>query len=281
MTCIYHIETALGHVAELQKQVRVNCDGPGEFSQRRHDLRQRALEELEAAAELAGRLAHALEEALAASAEVVEGQGRQLDAWATVVATERRRRGRGPAAAAPATEMVSEPVGRGLALVARRVAALEEVGPDLCFHPASNRFAVRLAGQILIGNIGTIYENCADPERVKECRVNQPARAGQATHALRCAHADGRLCRFYHPPTIFPGNTKTRNFFSTCGQYVAPNSPHAHNTNFCRYGSQQHLNQDMDRITPEEARRYEDFLAHNVLCWLLLRRYKPLLFQIA
>lgn len=155
----------------------------------------------------------------------------------------------------------------GLYLSARRINYIEEAGPDLCFMPAINRFIVRIAGNTLIGNIGNIYDMCPNPERVKECKYIKSKKYAKCMDD----------CRFYHNPLVFASSKEPRNYFSTCIQYIS--SDNIHQENHCRYGSRQFLKRDLERISSEEARRFEDFLAHLFLCWLILRKYKPMYFE--
>jgi hypothetical protein len=174
-----------------------------------------------------------------------------------------------------APNMIRENIG-GLTLTAKRVEYIDEVGPDLCYIPSINRFAVRFAGIVLAGNIGNMYAICSAPERVKECHFanvdHLPAVSDKKYRMPKCSKTDGE-CLFYHDPQIFPSSKEPRNFFATCGHYVSADDPNTKNSNYLRYGNRATLKEDLMRLSAEEMRRFEDYVAHLVLCLIIMRRF--------
>lgn len=244
-------------ILELVNYVEINKDIDGEFSIERHDLRTAAIKDLES-------ITSVLADAKAALEKTTQIHQKNIEKIKKIVEFN-------------PPNMLCENI-NGLYITARKINYLEEAGPDLCFMPTINRFVIQVAGNTLIGNIGNIYDICPDPERVKECRFSNleylPSSTDIKYKSPKCSKLSDGECRFYHNPLVFASAKEPRNYFSTCSQYVSATST-LNNSNFCRFGSRQHLKEDLNRLTPEEARRFEDYVAHMFLCWLLLRRYKP------
>lgn len=150
----------------------------------------------------------------------------------------------------------------GLTLLARKIDYIEEAGPDLSYMPKYNRFAFVVAGHTLIGNIGEIYETCPDPIRVRECKYSKPATDGKMPFC-----AKNKICNFYHNPIYNTGSNEPRNYFSSTGRYSRIDH------DCCRFGSRSHLYEDLQNLTDDEIRRFEDFVVHLLLCLIILKKH--------
>lgn len=265
---------------ELTDIIVKNADPLGEFSKTRHGVRAECLAAMDSVVSDVEQMLQTLTQIAAKARTSHNNQTKQLTSWAAVAASQPQKKhdtSRDRPRLPPPMTMVAERVG-DMTMIARRVEHLEQVGPDLCYVPALNRFAVSIAGELLIGNVGTVYDVCIDPARVKECRFGGVSAMPSNEHTNRTPHCQkmgNGQCRYYHDPCLFPTSREPRNFFSTCGQYAPVGTPNGSNPNYCRFGSRATLRQDLDRITPEEARRFQDYVAHLFICWLIMKREKP------
>jgi hypothetical protein len=139
------------------------------------------------------------------------------------------------------------------------------VGTDgLYFIPHWGHFALRLGGCVLHAGLGRVYRGPPPrgvaaareaPERVKECRRG------------RCGGARG-ACRYYHDPEDYPDSSDVRNYMADSWLYTPAASPARYGTR--RIGSAESFEADMRAVGLDDARRFLDQTAHDVLCALLL-----------
>jgi hypothetical protein len=249
----------LSTVRELANLVSINKDVAGEFLKTRHNIRMDAINKIEDILKELKKVTDTVESIYEKASKEHEVINKQAIEWI---------------AKKPAKLLHRETIG-GIDIIARSVDFLEEVGPDLCFMPAINRFAVRFAGILIVGNIGNIYSNCLNPEKVKECKFSSidylPSTNKMNYRMPKCSKNDGE-CSFYHNPLIYPSSKEPRNFFSTSGYYVNADSTDGKNPNYLRFGSRNSLREDINRISDEEARRFEDFVSHMIICLIILKK---------
>jgi hypothetical protein len=253
-------------IAILREQLNIidiNRDSPNEFSKERLDLRNGAIENME---KIMTDIKSVLKQAELLHEKAIninKINNQRVTTWKLNVENLFNP-----------PNMICEDIG-GVQVIARKVAYMEDVGSDLCFMPSVNRFAVRFAGCLMVGNVGNIYDICSNPERVKECRFSNanclPSGNESRYKTPKCSKTDGE-CRFYHNPLIFPSSKESRNFFATCSQYISPYSENIDRSNYLTYGSRQYLKDDLKKLSPEETRRFDDYVAHLVICWIILKR---------
>ena len=157
-----------------------------------------------------------------------------------------------------------------LALHAIPVASFTHVRADgeLYYVDSANHFAFRLAGHLFHGNIGTIYTDERNPDKIKNCK-----------YVATCnKHND---CDYYHDPLIFPGSRDYRNFVALSWLYSASGSTerpkigsrYVSRDRMRHFGSRANLDMDIADIQDDEVKRYHDQVAHDVLCSIVLAQY--------
>ena len=146
-----------------------------------------------------------------------------------------------------------------LSLRAIRVPTFDWVKQDgeLYYVESSDHFAFKLCGKILHGNIGVIYTEEKNPEKIKDCKF-----------ASSCMKLDN--CDYYHDPVKFPGSKDHRNFIASSWLYAPPNSQYKNRPRSRRFGSRDHLDTDIVGLQEEEISRFQDQTMHDLLCSLLL-----------
>lgn len=146
-----------------------------------------------------------------------------------------------------------------LSLPALKVPTFDYVKQDgeLYYVECADHFAFKLAGQLLHGNIGVIYTEEKNPEKIKDCKF-----------ATSCMKQD--RCDYYHDPVNFPGSKDHRNFIASSWLYAPPNSQFKNRPRSRRFGSREHLDTDIVGLQPEEISRFHDQTMHDLLCSLLL-----------
>jgi len=127
---------------------------------------------------------------------------------------------------------------------------------ELCYIEDKNHFAIRINGILFHGNIGYIYINNNNPDKVKSCKF------GKLCNKLNC--------NYYHDPTIYPNSKDVRNYIANSWLYST--SP-KYATKSRRFGSKSLLEIDMNNLTDEEVKRFMDQAIHDILCCLLLKKY--------
>lgn len=146
-----------------------------------------------------------------------------------------------------------------LSLPAIKVPTFDYVKSDgeLYYVECADHFAFKLAGQLMHGNIGVIYTEEKNPEKIKDCKF-----------AANCMKQD--KCDYYHDPVEFPGSKDHRNFIASSWLYAPPNSQFKNRSRSRRFGSRDHLDTDIVGLQSEEITRFNDQTVHDVLCALLL-----------
>jgi hypothetical protein len=146
-----------------------------------------------------------------------------------------------------------------LSLPAIKVPSFEYVKSDgeLYYVESADHFAFKLAGKLLHGNIGNIYTDEKNPEKIKNCKF-----------AASCMKRDH--CDYYHDPLTFAGSKDYRNFIASSFVYSPPNSEYKNRTRGRRFGSREHLDTDIVGLNEEEISRFCDQTVHDILCSLLL-----------
>lgn len=146
-----------------------------------------------------------------------------------------------------------------LSLPAVKVPTFDYVRSDgeLYYVECADHFAFRLGGKLLHGNIGVVYTEEKNPEKIKDCRF-----------ASSCMKQD--RCDYYHDPFKFPGSRDHRNFIASSFLYSPPNSEYKNRLRSRRFGSREHLDKDIVGLSEEEISRFHDQCMHDLLCSLLL-----------
>jgi len=131
----------------------------------------------------------------------------------------------------------------------------------LYYIPPMDHFAIMINGEVFHGNIGKIYNNQKDPVRVKSCKFG-----------ANCNRSN--TCTYYHDPLEFSGRKDIRNFAANSWMYVEPSASLRDPARIRRFGSRDNLSIDLPGITKEEIDRFNDQMFHDMLCMLILRKYK-------
>lgn len=142
-----------------------------------------------------------------------------------------------------------------LSLPAISVHTFEQVIADgnLYYVSNANHFAIKIAGRLLHGNIGTIYTDEKNPEKIKDCRYQH-----------NCTK-NGK-CDFYHDPVKFIGSTDCRNYTASSFLYAGAGTK----TRGRRFGSRDNLDIDIVAMNEEDISRFSSQTMHDILCSLLL-----------
>lgn len=149
-------------------------------------------------------------------------------------------------------------VSETLGLNAIRVANFDQVAQDgeMYYVDSCDHFAFRLAGRLFHGNVGTIYTDEKNPEKIKDCRF-----------AASCNKQE--QCDYYHDPRLFPGSKDRRNYIASSWMYAPPQSRYDRGR-ARRFGSREHLDSDILSMNEENIARYHSQTTHDVICSLLL-----------
>lgn len=140
---------------------------------------------------------------------------------------------------------------------------LKNMKDGILYYVVDNEhFAIKIAGMLLHGNIGKIYTQVSDPVKIKNCR-----------HGGSCPKHDSD-CNYYHNPLVTPGGKDTRNFIATSWLYANPTHPHKHKTKARRFGDRSNIDTDMTQLSAEEGERFFDQAMHDLLCTMLLHKYR-------
>lgn len=135
-----------------------------------------------------------------------------------------------------------------------------ESNGELYYIESADHFAFKLAGILFHGNIGVIYTDEKNPEKIKNCKFRK-----------ECIKKE--RCDYYHDPLKFPGSKDKRNFIASSWLYAPPNSQFKNKSKSRRFGSFDHLDLDIMNLQEEETDRFSDQTMHDVLCSVLLRKY--------
>lgn len=158
---------------------------------------------------------------------------------------------------------VDVPVSPNMSLRCTEVSDVNAIGKDgiLYYIPRIRRFAIRLAGFVLQGNIGTVYVSDPSPQKIHDCDI-QPA-------------CNITTCRYYHNPLTCPGSTDIRNFAATSWLY----HPGAHISSGTsskktrKLSSRPSLDEDILTITSNDLSYYNEQLMHDILCGILMNYF--------
>lgn len=147
----------------------------------------------------------------------------------------------------------------GLFIPAISVSTFADVRQDgnLYYVANSDHFAFKVAGYMFHGNIGIIYTESREPEKIKDCK-----------YVGTCAKEH---CSYYHDPALFDGSRDKRNFIASSFLYADPHSPYKNISRSRRFGSREHLETDINVLTDDERSRFYDQSMHDFLCALLLK----------
>lgn len=146
------------------------------------------------------------------------------------------------------------------------IGALQRDG-ILYYIPRTHRFAIRLAGFVLQGNIGIVYVSESSPQKIHDCDM-QPS-------------CNPSVCRYYHNPCTCPGSTDIRNFAATSWLYHSTHGSSASNSgNGCggpkktrKLSSRIGLDSDILTITGSDLSYYNEQLMHDILCGIIMNYY--------
>lgn len=144
-----------------------------------------------------------------------------------------------------------------LSLPAIMVTSFDKVKQDgeLYFVECANHFAFRICGHLFHGNIGNIYTDERNPDKIKNCKF-----------AAKCTKQD--KCDYYHNPIDYPGSKDYRNFIASSWMYTPQGYGRFHRGR--KFGSRNSLDVDIVELNGEDISRFQDQTMHDILCSLLL-----------
>lgn len=143
-------------------------------------------------------------------------------------------------------------------LNARQVEVFADVEMDgrLYWVNSAGHFAIKLAGVLFHGNIGTIYTDDRTPCKLRECAYPKTCDRGEK-------------CHYYHDPLVFPGSTDVRNYAAGSFMYAGP--AYRARGRARQFGSRDKLDADIMNVKSDESSRLRDQVMHDILCALLLK----------
>lgn len=130
----------------------------------------------------------------------------------------------------------------------------------LYYVESADHFAMNLSGMFIHGNIGKIYTNEKDPLKIKNCRFGD-----------KCTKQE---CNYYHNPLTTPNCNDRRNFIASSFLYSPPVNPYKNKRKARRYGDRDNIEIDITELSEDEGERYLDQTMHDILCCLLLYKYR-------
>lgn len=136
---------------------------------------------------------------------------------------------------------------------------------ELYYVESCNQFAIRLNGELFYGNIGNIYSAKKDPILVKKCNFGP-----------KCINSE---CKYFHDPfeQFKAGSTEhldnVRNYISGSFLYVGGLQA-KDGFRYRHFGSRENISQDMILYDYGEVEKYKFQVMHDILCSLLLMKYK-------
>lgn len=116
----------------------------------------------------------------------------------------------------------------------------------LYFIKSLNRFAFRLNGHLLMGNIGEVYTHGCAPQKIKPCSNGR--------------HCRDATCTYYHAD-----NGDIRNFISGSFSYQRRTDGFSR-----KIGNRSTLATDIAKATKPEIDLYQDQSIHDLLCHLVI-----------
>jgi hypothetical protein len=129
----------------------------------------------------------------------------------------------------------------------------------LYYIPHTRRFAIRIAGFLLQGNIGTVYISESHPEKIHDCEM-YPA-------------CNPQTCLYYHNPSTCQGSTDIRNFASTSWCYYPGTSSRPSAKKMRKLSSRDNLDADILTITSADLSYFNEQLMHDILCGIIMNYY--------
>ena len=164
-----------------------------------------------------------------------------------------------PLRSAPTSKYTKIKFTEALFLNAIKISSFRDVKQDgeLYYVDSADHFAIRLGGVLFHGNIGVIYTEEKNPEKIKDCKF-----------ASSCIKQN--KCDYYHDPNKFSGSKDCRNFIASSWLYAPPDSLYKNRPRSRRFGSRDHLDIDIVGLQEEEINRFHDQMMHDLLCSLLL-----------
>jgi hypothetical protein len=134
---------------------------------------------------------------------------------------------------------------------------------SLYYVSSCAHFALMINGLLFHGNIGIIYTDTEDPEKIKDCRFTDG-----------CNRVNS--CRYYHDPTIFNDSNDRRNYIASSFIYTSPAAMYKNRSRSRRFGSIENLDTDILGLSDEEKNRTYDQAMHDLLCALVLKSIEPI-----
>lgn len=133
---------------------------------------------------------------------------------------------------------------------------------NLYYVTSCSHFAINIGGFLFHGNVGIIYTDSDEPQKIKCCKFTDG-----------CNRMS--ICRYYHDPTIFVGSCDCRNYIASSFIYNSP-SEFRNRSRARNFGSLEHLDADILGITDDEKNRIYDQTMHDLLCALVLKSLEPI-----
>ncbi len=143
-------------------------------------------------------------------------------------------------------------------LMAKRVNNFNQVitNGELYYIDNADHFAIRICGHLLHGNIGRIYVDGTNPEKIRDCKF-----------AASCTKLTN--CDYYHDPMKHPGSKDHRNFIASSFMYT--NANYQNRLRSRKIGSIENLDSDIVQLGDEEVLRFYDQTMHDLLITLILK----------
>jgi hypothetical protein len=146
-----------------------------------------------------------------------------------------------------------------LSINAMSVGNFDDVNQDgnLYYVTSVDHFAFVISGHLFHGNIGVIYTDAKEPQKIKDCKYTDG-----------CTKS---LCRYYHDPKLFSHSRDRRNYIASSFTYVDPASTYKNKSQCRHFGSLPNLDTDLVTICDEERDRLADQSMHDLLCSIILK----------
>jgi hypothetical protein len=163
---------------------------------------------------------------------------------------------------------VDVPVSKNMSLRCIEISDISAIHSDgvLYYIPRIRRFAIRICGFILQGNIGTVYISETMPQKIHDCDAQ-----------ANCKQA---LCNYYHNPLTCPGSNDIRNFAASSWIYRPQPSSDKQTHTFeksskksRKLSSRPCLDDDIKFITSSDLMYYNEQLMHDILCGIIMNFY--------
>lgn len=161
--------------------------------------------------------------------------------------------------ATTAAHEVEIPVSTNMSLRCIEIPDLNAIQHDgiLYYVPRLCRFAIRLAGFVLYGNIGIVYASEASPQRIHDCTMYPSCNM--------------ETCHYYHNPIKCRGSTNIRNFAATSWLYS--DKVTSGSKKMRKLASRPKLDTDILTVTSGDLAYYNEQLMHDLLCGIIMNYY--------